>query len=379
MTKADTSTTIHCNTHTTLIINILNNKQMKRNLLLLTLAAGVVMSSCGKMETGSSLEREGEVLVNFSLGYATKATGGIDDDAVNTAYVFAFDGNRLDGSAYVTSTTGTIKVTKGLRRFIAVVNPNEEFTYGAATSPAALLSMVSQLSSEALTDMVMVGENNQTITDATTTVLIDVTRLVSRVSVNSLKFQFSGALAGKSVSEVAMYVKNFPTSQTYEGTPGTLYSSGLFTSKQNTFEVYDLIGTIGDGQTDTTPHHFFCYQRPTEVLTSGSGAIRLCVTGKIDGQRYYWSIPVNNGSVWTDDAFVDGDEHFGVKRNHSYEYEIIITRAGIPDDGNHPDPNDPTDIGDDNLEDDQDLEVSDINFILRVVDWVEVEEQTVTF
>ena len=111
---------------------------MKRNLLLLTLAAGVVMSSCGKMETGSSLEREGEVLVNFSLGYATKATGGIDDDAVNTAYVFAFDGNRLDGSAYVTSTTGTIKVTKGLRRFIAVVNPNEEFTYSAATSPSAL-------------------------------------------------------------------------------------------------------------------------------------------------------------------------------------------------------------------------------------------------
>ena len=227
--------------------------------------------------------------------------------------------------------------------------------------------------------MVMIGENTVTISESSTTVTIPVTRLVSKVSVNSLKFQFSGALAGKSVTEVAMYVKNFPTTQTYGGTPGITYSSGLFSTKQNTFEVYDLIGTIADGQTDVTPHHFFCYQRPTEVLTTGSGTIRLCVTGKIDGQRYYWSIPVNNGSVWTADAFVSGDEHYGVKRNHSYEYEIIITRAGVPDDGNDPNPTDPGDQGEDDLEDDEDLTVQDISFLLNVVNWIEVEEQTVTF
>ena len=352
---------------------------MKRIYFLTTLVLGLALVSCGKMEGQPSPEADGEVSVNFSLGYGTKATGGIDDDAVNTAYVLAFDGNRLDGSAYVTSSTGTIKVTKGLRRFIAVVNPNEEFVFGAATSPAAVMSVVSQLQSEGLADMVMIGDKSVTIGDNTTSVTIDVVRLVSKISVNSLKFQFTGALAGKSVSEVAMYVKNFPTTQTYAGVPGTSYSSGLFSGKQNSFEVYDLIGTINDGQTDVTPHHFFCYQRPTEVLTTGSGAIRLCVTGKIDGQRYYWSLPVNNGANWTDDAFVSGDEHYGVKRNHSYEYEIIITRAGIPDDGNDPDPTDPDDIGDDDLEDDEDLEVNDLQFILHVVDFIEVEEQTITF
>ena len=337
------------------------------------------MASCGKMESQDNNGAGGAVEVNFSLGTGTKATGGISDAAINTAYVFAFEGNRLDGSAYVNGNTGTIKVTPGLRRFIAVVNPNDEFSFTGAGTPDAILALVSQLQSEALNDMVMIGDNSSVITESTTFVTIPVTRLVSKVSVNSLKFQFSGALAGKSVTEVAMYVKNFPTTQTYAGIPGTSYSSGLFSSKQNTFEVYDLIGTINDGQTDVTPHHFFCYQRPTEVPTTGSGAIRLCITGKIDGQRYYWSIPVNNGAVWNADAFVSGDEHYGVKRNHSYEYEIIITRAGVPDDGNDPDPTDPDDIGDDELEDDEDITVSDLQFILNVVDWVEVEEQTVTF
>ena len=344
----------------------------------MTLAIGLTAVSCGKMD-GEQSTADNQVVVNFSLGNATKATGGIDDDAVNTAYVLAFDGNRLDGSAYVTSSTGTIKVTKGLRRFIAVVNPNDEFIFASATSPASVMALVSQLQSEALNDMVMVGENTVTIGENTISVTIDVVRLVSKISVNSLKFQFSGAMAGKSVTEVAMYVKNFPTTETYAGVQGTTYSSGLFSGKQNTFEVYDLIGTINDGQTDVTPHHFFCYQRPTETLTTGSSAIRLCVTGKIDGQRYYWSLPVNNGANWTEDAFVNGDEHYGVKRNHSYEYEIIITRAGIPDDGNDPDPNDPDDIGEDELEDDEDLQTSDLHFILHVVDFIEVEEQTITF
>lgn len=351
---------------------------MKRILFLMTLALGLGAVSCGKTDGQMSTGAENEVVVNFSLGDATKATTGVFEDAVRTVYVFAFDGNRLDGSTYATSTSGTIKVTPGSRRFIAVVNPNDEFSFGSLNTPSAIMALVSQLSSEALDDMVMVGENTVTIDENTTYVTVNVVRLVSKVVVKTLKFQFTGALEGKSVTDVAMYLKNFPTTETYAGVTGTSFSSGLFSSKQNTFEVYDYVGTMNDGQRENM-HQFFCYPRPTEALTTGSGAIRLCITGKIDGQRYYWSLPVNNGATWTEDAFVSGDEHYGVKRNHSYEYEIVITRAGIPDDGNHPDPTDPDDHGDDDLEDDEDIEVSDLHFILHVVDFIEVEEQTITF
>ena len=353
---------------------------MKRNILLFVLALGVLMTSCGKIENQqATTEREGEVVVNFSLGYATKATGGIDDDAINSAYVFAFDGNRLDGSAQVSSSTGTISVTPGSRRFIAVVNPNSEFTFTNVTTPASLMDIVSQLSSEGLADMVMVGENTAAISANSSNVAITVTRLVSKISVNSLKFQLTGALAGKTVSNVSVYIKNYPTTMTYGGVAGTSYTSGLFLANQSSFEVYDAIGTVTSGSAAEGAHHFFCYERPTQSSTGGKGAIRLCIKGDINGQTYYWSIPVNNGSTWKTTAFQTGDSHYGVKRNHSYSYDITVTRAGVPDDGQDPDPTDPDDNGNDNLEDDDDVTTKSIVFTLTVADFIPVAEQTVTF
>jgi len=358
--------------------NQLKHIKMKRNLLLFTLAMSLGLASCGKMEGQLPAGEEGEVTVNFSLGYGTKATSGIDDDAVNTAYVFAFDGDRIDGSSFVESASGTIRVTSGLRQFVAVVNPKSEFSFTQVSTVDDVMDLVSQLSEEGLADMIMIGEKSETITDATTSITIPVTRLVSKISVNSLKFQLKGALSEKPISDVAIYIKNYPTTQTYSGIAGNSYTSGLYADNQSSFEVYDFVGSMIDGSTETG-HHFFCYNRVTAGPATGKNAIRLCITAKIDGQKYYWSLPVNNGANWTADAFIAGDEHYGVMRNHSYEYDITITRAGVPDDGSEPDPTDPDDNGEDELEDDEDLSTSDINFILNVLDFVEVSEQTITF
>ncbi len=352
---------------------------MKKKILLVAFALGIVMTSCSKTDSEQSSVKPEEVVVNFSLGSATKANSGINESAVNTAYVFAFDGDRLDGSAAVNGVSGSIKVTPGVRRFVAVVNPNSEFSFTAVSTPASIMGLVSQLSSESLEDMVMIGDQNETISENTSVITIPVTRLVSRICVNSLKFQLSGALAGKTVSNVELYLKNYPISQSYAGVSGTAYASGLFAGNKESFEVYDLIGNMNDGTIDLAGHSFYCYHRETSAAVSGSAAIRLCVRAAIDGHTYYWSLPVNNGAVWTASAFTSGDSHFGVKRNHSYEYDITITRAGIPDDGNDPDPTDPDDLGDDDLEDDKDLTTSDLNFTLHVVDFIEVAEQTVTF
>lgn len=351
-----------------------------KKIMLFALAAAAVFASCGKMDSEQATGRDGEVEVNFSLGYATRATTGIDDDAVNTAYIFAFDGNRLDGSATVSNaSTGSIVVTPGSRRFIAVVNPNSEFTFTDITSPASITALVSQLSSEGVADMVMIGETTSDITSSSTSVSIQVTRLVSKISVSSLKFQLTGALAGKTVSNVAVYLKNYPTTMTYAGVPGTSYSSGLFSVNRDSFEVYDLLGSMTSGGSAETNHAFFCYERTTATATTGSGAIRLCIKGDINGQTYYWSIPVNNGDSWKSTAFVSGDSHYGVKRNHSYAYDITITRPGVPDDSAAPSPSDVNDYGDDGLEDDSDLTVKDLTFTLTVADFIPVSEQPVTF
>ncbi len=352
---------------------------MKRKLFLLPIAAAALLFSCNAIEEPASESGDGKaVVVNFSLGTATRATSGISDDAVNTAYVFAFDGDRLDGSASATGKSGSISVTPGSRTFIAVVNPNSEFSFTGVSSPDDVMSLVSSLESEGLADMVMVGSSTAAITASTTSVTIPVTRLVSKISVNSLKFDLTGALEGKSVSDVAIYVKNYPTTESYSGVEGTAYTSGLYAARQSTFEVYDQIGTMADGAA-VTGHHFFCYPRKTTLNVSGSKAIRLCVTGTIDGQKYYWSLPVNNGTFWDSLAFTTGDEHFGVMRNHSYEYSITITRAGVPDDGSSPDPTRPEDQGKDDLEDDEDLSTSELTFTLNVIPFVEVAEQEISF
>lgn len=338
-----------------------------------------MITSCGKMEQQQAGQREKEVVVNFSLGDATKASSGIDDDAINTAYVFAFDGNRLDGSAQVSSSSGSITVTEGTRRFIAVVNPNSEFTFTNITTPASLTSLVSNLSQESLADMVMIGENTVSVTGSTTNVSIAVVRLVSRISVNSLKFELTGALAGKTVSNVAVYLKNYPATMTYAGVPGTSYTSGLYLANRSSFEVHDDLGNIVSGSAAISGHHFFCYERTSASSVTGKNAVRLCVKGDINGQTYYWSIPVNNGSTWSASAFQSGDSHYGVKRNHAYAYDITITRAGVPDDGSDPDPNDPDDNEDDDLEDDEDLTSESLTFTLTVTDFIPVGEQYVTF
>ena len=352
---------------------------MKRFALLFSLALGLGLVSCSKEQIKQSADGDGEVTVNFSLGYATKAIGGISENAVNTAYVFAFDGNRLDGSVFVNSTTGSIRVTPGTRRFIAVVNPNSEFSFSGVTTPASVMNLVSTLSAEGLADMVMIGDKTETITSSTDAVSIDVTRLVSKISLNSLKFNMTGAMAGKTVSGVMVYIKNYPTTQTYAGTSGTTYTSGLYNDNQNTFEVCDPLGNITDGGAAITGHSFFCYHRETASSTTGKNAIRLCITGIIDGQKYFWSIPVNNGTTWNSMAFQTGDSHYGVRRNHSYEYDITITRPGIPDDGNDPDPYDPDDNGDDDLEDDEDPTDESLTFTLNILPFVEVSQQTVIF
>lgn len=352
---------------------------MKRKLFLLPIAAAALLVSCNAIEEPASGAGDGKaVVVNFSLGTATKATSGISDDAVNTAYVFAFDGDRLDGSASASGKSGSISVTPGSRTFIAVVNPNTEFSFTGISNPDDVMSLVSSLASEGIADMVMVGSSTAQISESTATVTIPVTRLVSKISVNSLKFDLTGALEGKSVSDVALYIKNYPTTESYSGVAGTTCTSGLYPLNQSTFEVYDAIGTMADGAVETG-HQFFCYPRKTTTNISGSKTIRLCVTGTIDGQKYYWSLPVNNGTFWNSGAFTAGDEHFGVMRNHSYEYNITITRAGVPDDGGDPDPTDPEDHGKDDLEDDEDLSTSELSFTLNVVPFVEVAEQEISF
>ena len=341
---------------------------------------GVVMTSCGKIDQQQASENEKEVVVNFSIGHATKATGGIVDDNIKTAYVFAFDGNRLDGSAQVTSNTGTISVTPGSRRFIAVVNPKSDFSITNVTTPASIYEMTALLDNEALDDMLMTGMTTVNITSATTNVPITVTRLVSKISVNSLKFQLSGALTGKTVSNVSMYIKNYPTTMSYDGAPGNTYTSGLYPQNQNKFEVYDALGNISSGSAAIQDHHFFCFERATASNSSGKNAIRLCIKGDINGQTYYWSIPVNNGSTWNISSFANnGDIHYGVKRNHAYSYDITITRAGVPDDGSEPDPNDPDDNGEDDLEDDEDLTTNNLTFTLTIQDFIPVAQQTVSF
>ena len=352
---------------------------MKKKLILIAFAGILAVTSCNKMENSTNDLQGEKVNVSFSLGMATKATSGIDDDAVNTAYIFAFDGNRLDASASVTgASTGTITVTPGSRRFIAVVNPNSEFTFTSISSPTALMALVSTLSNEGLSDMVMVGEKTITVEETTNSVAISVKRLVSKISVSSLSFAFTGANAGKTVSDVEVYLKNYPTTCTYSGTCGNTYTTGLLAANKNSFEVCDSYGNMTSGGDAVTNHQFFCYPRVTTTSTTGSGSIRLCIKGTVNGQVYYWSLPVNNGDTWSASAFSESDtQHYGVERNHSYDYAITITKTGIPGGTGDDDPTNPGEEGD--PADDHDLTTSDLTYTLTVLPFVEVESQDVTF
>lgn len=281
------------------------------------LSATLLCASCNKeqMPKGNAenlTEGQSVVTVTADFPMETKATG-IKDDAtdtkkVNSLQVFAFDANGVLRS-YESTTSGasvTMKLNIGQTyTFYAVAN-----NYGASawkysdvasvTTEAGFKSIMTDLKDNGKTDLLMYSQTGvkQAITSSTTSVSIEVTRLVSKIQIKKIVVDFgtNAALKSKSFKIDSIFVINAAAKETFGLTPETTvtyYNKAKFIAGAADALLLDKLATpfelstsAGVASAYSTVHTFFTYGNATSKPT------RLVVSCNWGGERTYYPINI---------------------------------------------------------------------------------------
>ena len=316
-------------------------------------AAMSVFAGCTKENVDSQYVSGETVPVSISVSgpIVTRATDTDGEDSVSSLQVFIF---RPDGvlEAYSKTIGNTAKAdcTVGSKDIIAVVNAPE---IPGVKTKSALESKVSYLKDNAPKSFVMYGSKSETVSSASGTVTIPVTRLVSRISIKKItnRLELSQYESSKFLVK-KIYIVNAAGDRLYTGSyaptlwhnRGKCESQGDLPSLLSSGELGDV--TIQHGKSYETPHYFYCYPNPTEEDSSSSASpayTRLVVEVSIDGKIYYYPVSIK-----------------GVQSNYTYNIsELIITRLGSES---------------------PDIPVSyhEASFTVDVAEWKEGSDQSVT-
>ena len=304
---------------------------MKRTFFAIAIVGTMAFTACQKDLSGDRLVDEAvmTVKVNDALSKALGVTAA-NESTINNYDVFVFNASTgvIDGYKSESSSASlSLTSTSGAKHVYVVANRQSGFDVTGVRSEANFLAKTASLLKETSNSFIMIGEKDCTLSSSqTNTVEVDVTRFVAKIALTSLAVNFSGTpLAGQSLENVRIYLKNVPAEKLFSGndvTSPTLLSgnsSAWKTGALNAGLLYDEVASIADGSS-TNNHNYYPYSRWSTTAMSAAGCIRLVITADIDGnndgtpENYTWSIPVNGSGS----DVVQGEAvHYGVKANHT--------------------------------------------------------------
>ena len=157
--------------------------------------------------------------------------------------------------------------------------------------------------------------------------------LLSKVEVLGLSVKLKGAYAGKSLDNVRAYLTNVNGScqpLRRDGfrpveivNAGRLRESdiGRLSNPQMLFQIPKVSRQM-EGETTYETFNLYCYPNDVAEESSGSPFTRLVIQGDIDGQTYYYPLPINRQGF----GYAAGRE--GICRNVNYVMNIHITGPG---------------------------------------------------
>lgn len=280
----------------------------------------VAMAACEMTVDVSQDEMSGEkIQVTVSVPVsATKVTEAVGENAVNDLQVLVF---RKDGAldAYSSADIGilTVECTAGERIFVAAVNAPD---LSHISSLSQFTEARSDLSDNAVADLVMAGSVSATVDEAEVSVTVEVSRLVARVAV----LKITNAMSAPAYSSIpivlrGMYLSNVAGDCPYlhADAPTLWYNKvGIRSGCPELLYSGSVSYSLEQGASHTEPNYFYCYQNSTEY-DSQSGIwspryTRLVLETQIDGKFYYYPVSLP-----------------GIERNHTYDIEEIrLTRLG---------------------------------------------------
>ena len=325
---------------------------MMKKIFYWAMVAGVVLASCSKSEEIVSPEKEQVVQIKVKkAGVYTKnsnaSVNGNDanDNKINTLEIFLFKSNgalesyKKYTAEQITAAGGLtnleIKSTAGEKNIYVIANSKVDNWTGYITE-TNFLGRAINLSSENYENFTMSGSTTTTITGAGS-VEITISRLVARVIVTDIATEFTGTpYQGQELRDVKLYLANVHGSKNYMGTgfasPTILNNGGYVAADNSSLAIsnmlYDsLMDDIDDDNPYTTDHYFYCFENQTSEETSSLKFTRLILEAKLNGQKYYYPVEINQEGF----GYVSANAHYGVRRNTSYSFAFKITGPGVLD------------------------------------------------
>lgn len=157
--------------------------------------------------------------------------------------------------------------------------------------------------------------------------------LVSKVEVQGLSVKLKGAYAGKSLTDVQAYLINVNGSCQPLRRDGFRPVEILNNGRLRETDLARLsspqllcktprVSRQMDGETTYESFNLYCYPNDVAQESLGSPFTRLVIQGDIDGQTYYYPVPINRPGF----GYSAGKE--GICRNVSYIMNIHITGPG---------------------------------------------------
>ena len=362
---------------------------MKKITLLLFAAFTMLVTavSCQKeqIENKTPVEEKAKESALLSINICTpvtKASGSehgnsANDANINTLEILIFNNEQgaengllevyknLSGSQLADLSNIEITATTGAKKIFIIGNSHIESRLKSIAKFSDFEAIESSLLNEDTKDFCMTY-NSETTLSPVTEITAELTRLVARVKLGSLKTNFAEtSFEGMSLEDVKIYLLNAHSNKLlYNGEAAG--STTIFNYKRaatSDYEsakmegiLYESINTPLAPGGDITSHFFYCYENLLASETDTDRFTRLVIEGKLNGTTYYYPININREGF----GYVPTTSHKGVKRNASYSINCVISGIGS---------NDPDVI----------IESSAISVDITVTDWEDVDTADINF
>lgn len=296
---------------------------MNKKIVCAALAAAA-LAACEKKDVQVPSEEKEMVALEVKVpSAATKVVSAGSEDAVSLYQIFVYSTDDGMLEAYETlagnETSVTVTCTTGPKEIIVLANAPD---LKSVVSLSAMKDTRSKLEHNKVGALVMEG-NKVTTLSASSTVEIEMRRLVAKVRLSKIKVDFENdAYDSMSFEIVAAYLINVPADKKYLMTaaatvvagPADWYNKLAYASNS----AYDgiLRDEINKSVKDyQTAHVFYSYPNPYQAddfsSTWSARPTRLVVEAKLGSKLYYYPIALPE-----------------LKQNTVYDVTLDITRPG---------------------------------------------------
>ena len=290
---------------------------MKKRFCFAAIAA-MALASCAEKNADLMVADEMvELQVNIPCLETKVAGTPQNEDKISSLQVFVFDKQSGTLEAYGNENASSLKLTclPGNKEVVALVNAP---SLAGIASLSELQGKKSSLADNASGKLVMSGQVTKQLTASDNSVTVNVSRLAAKVTLLNVKNQMSLEVNQKKAFVVtAVYLVNAVGDRAYlsPSTPGTWYNKMKYETGCPAF-LYDAPkSTVADGQTYSTPHHFYCYPNATDTDANGgtwsARKTRLVVEATLGGETCYYPVTLAD-----------------VAQNTEYTVSLTVTRPG---------------------------------------------------